>query len=78
VHEEEAREVLPAVLGGLDVDRPILVGHSDGGSIALIYAAAARVEVRCWSGGQVNGKGKARDGLPARRAFGRCEMLEAR
>lgn len=39
MHEEEAREVLPAVLGRLEVERPILVGHSDGGSIALIYAA---------------------------------------
>jgi pimeloyl-ACP methyl ester carboxylesterase len=36
---EEAREVLPALLDRLDVERPILVGHSDGGSIALIYAA---------------------------------------
>jgi pimeloyl-ACP methyl ester carboxylesterase len=37
---EEAHEVLPAVLGRLDVLRPILVGHSDGGSIALIHASA--------------------------------------
>jgi pimeloyl-ACP methyl ester carboxylesterase len=36
---EEAREVLPAVLAALGLERPILVGHSDGGSIALIYAA---------------------------------------
>jgi pimeloyl-ACP methyl ester carboxylesterase len=36
---EEAREVLPALLDRLDIERPILVGHSDGGSIALIYAA---------------------------------------
>jgi pimeloyl-ACP methyl ester carboxylesterase len=36
---EEAREVLPAVLGSLGIERPILVGHSDGGSIALIYGA---------------------------------------
>ena len=36
---EEARQVLPAVLGRLEVERPILVGHSDGGSIALVYAA---------------------------------------
>jgi pimeloyl-ACP methyl ester carboxylesterase len=40
---EEARDVLPAVLGELDVRRPILVGHSDGGSIALIYASEHEV-----------------------------------
>jgi pimeloyl-ACP methyl ester carboxylesterase len=35
---EEALGVLPAVLEALDVPRPILVGHSDGASIALIHA----------------------------------------
>lgn len=35
----EAIEMLPALLAALDVERPLLVGHSDGGSIALIYAA---------------------------------------
>jgi pimeloyl-ACP methyl ester carboxylesterase len=37
---EEALEVLPALLPQLDAAAPILVGHSDGGSIALIHAAA--------------------------------------
>src|SRR6266704_3613402 len=36
----EALEALPEVLDKLGVDDPILVGHSDGGSIALLYAAA--------------------------------------
>jgi pimeloyl-ACP methyl ester carboxylesterase len=36
---EEALEVLPALLAQLDAADPILVGHSDGGSIALIHAA---------------------------------------
>jgi pimeloyl-ACP methyl ester carboxylesterase/predicted GNAT family acetyltransferase len=36
---EEALEVLPELLARLDVQEPILVGHSDGASIALIYAA---------------------------------------
>jgi pimeloyl-ACP methyl ester carboxylesterase len=36
---EEALEVLPALLAGHGIERPILVGHSDGGSIALIHAA---------------------------------------
>ena len=44
---EEALEVLPRLLGGLGIQEPILVGHSDGASIALIYAAhhAARAVV---------------------------------
>ncbi|MDH0091682.1 alpha/beta hydrolase [Achromobacter mucicolens] len=40
---QEAHDVLPALLEGLGVnahrDRPVLFGHSDGGSIALLYAA---------------------------------------
>jgi pimeloyl-ACP methyl ester carboxylesterase len=35
---EEALEVLPEVLAQLEAATPILVGHSDGGSIALIHA----------------------------------------
>jgi pimeloyl-ACP methyl ester carboxylesterase len=38
---DEALAVLPALLDRLGIDRPILVGHSDGASIALIHAAAA-------------------------------------
>jgi pimeloyl-ACP methyl ester carboxylesterase len=34
----EALVVLPEVLDRLGLERPILFGHSDGGSIALIYA----------------------------------------
>jgi len=36
---EEALDVLPALLPLLDADEPVLVGHSDGASIALIHAA---------------------------------------
>jgi pimeloyl-ACP methyl ester carboxylesterase len=35
---EEALEVLSAVLEQMNAQRPLLVGHSDGGSIALIHA----------------------------------------
>jgi pimeloyl-ACP methyl ester carboxylesterase len=35
---EEARDVLPALLEQVDAPEPVLVGHSDGGSIALIHA----------------------------------------
>jgi len=37
---EEALESLPQLLAGLRIERPILVGHSDGASIALIHAGA--------------------------------------
>jgi len=37
--EFEAWEVLPRVLEACGVADPILVGHSDGGSIALMYAS---------------------------------------
>jgi len=35
----QAYEVLPALLAALDVERPLLFGHSDGASIALLHAA---------------------------------------
>lgn len=38
----EALEALPAVLAALGIERPLLVGHSDGGSIALIHAGDGR------------------------------------
>jgi pimeloyl-ACP methyl ester carboxylesterase len=41
---EEALTVLPALLPQLAAARPILVGHSDGASIALIHAASHAVE----------------------------------
>jgi len=37
----EGEERLPQLLAAAGVDRPILFGHSDGGSIALYYAAAS-------------------------------------
>lgn len=35
---EEGLETLPALLDQLAIERPILFGHSDGASIALLYA----------------------------------------
>ncbi|HYF20947.1 MAG TPA: alpha/beta hydrolase [Ramlibacter sp.] len=35
----EAWEVLPALLGQLGMGSPVLLGHSDGGSIALLHAS---------------------------------------
>jgi pimeloyl-ACP methyl ester carboxylesterase len=42
----EAQEALPELLARLGVERPILVGHSDGASIALIYAGTHPEAVR--------------------------------
>ena len=36
----EALDVLPRLLETFDIRRPVLFGHSDGGSISLIYAGA--------------------------------------
>jgi pimeloyl-ACP methyl ester carboxylesterase len=42
----QAHEVLPALLQALDVkQRPWLFGHSDGGSIALLYAAKFSAQI---------------------------------
>lgn len=35
----EAWEVLPALLEALGISRPVLLGHSDGASIALLHAS---------------------------------------
>ena len=37
---DEAAVVLPALLRTLGIERPVLFGHSDGASIALIHAAS--------------------------------------
>jgi pimeloyl-ACP methyl ester carboxylesterase len=41
----EADEVLPELLDRLGYDRPVLVGHSDGASIALLFAGRADADV---------------------------------
>jgi pimeloyl-ACP methyl ester carboxylesterase len=35
----EAFEVLPRLLEALDIESPVLLGHSDGGTVALLYAS---------------------------------------
>src|SRR5713101_875878 len=39
---DEARDVLPRVLAGIGFRRGLLVGHSDGASIAAIYAGSVQ------------------------------------
>jgi pimeloyl-ACP methyl ester carboxylesterase len=43
---QEAKVVLPDLLRQLEIERPILLGHSDGASIALIYAGTWPEHVR--------------------------------
>jgi pimeloyl-ACP methyl ester carboxylesterase len=43
---DEALRVLPALLHELEIEDPVLIGHSDGASIALIYAGQHRDGVR--------------------------------
>jgi pimeloyl-ACP methyl ester carboxylesterase len=42
----EALDELPALRAALAIDDPILVGHSDGASIALIHAGSGQFKVR--------------------------------
>src|SRR5262249_5355760 len=37
---DEGLIALPALLKALDIENPVLVGHSDGASISLIYAGS--------------------------------------
>lgn len=37
--QEEALDVLPKIMAHLNLKNPILIGHSDGGTIGLLYAA---------------------------------------
>ncbi|BAO29458.1 alpha/beta fold hydrolase [Sulfuritalea hydrogenivorans] len=41
----EAGEALPELLAALDITKPVLVGHSDGASIALLHAGDGRFDV---------------------------------
>ncbi|MCP5026015.1 MAG: alpha/beta hydrolase [Actinomycetia bacterium] len=43
---DEALDVLPQVLEAAGINDPILVGHSDGGSISLVYTGAGAGPVR--------------------------------
>src|ERR1700730_1734352 len=42
----EAKVVLPELLRQFEINEPILLGHSDGASIALIYAGTWPQQVR--------------------------------
>ena len=44
--EQQSLEVLPALLAQFAIERPVLLGHSEGAAIALIYAANYPDKVR--------------------------------
>jgi pimeloyl-ACP methyl ester carboxylesterase len=44
--EQQAHDVLPALLAHFAIDCPVLLGHSEGAAIALIYAAMHPGKVR--------------------------------
>ncbi len=43
---DQAFQVLPQLLAALEIERPWLFGHSDGGSIALLYASRFSDQLR--------------------------------
>lgn len=44
--QRQANEVLPPLFKALQIQRPWLFGHSDGGSIALLHAARSEADLR--------------------------------
>ncbi|MEU2512975.1 alpha/beta fold hydrolase [Streptomyces syringium] len=65
---EHAHEVLPELLDLLGVRSPVLVGHSDGGSIALLYASVRPVEAVVAMGPHMYFEDQNRLGIEAARA----------
>ena len=69
----EAWEVLPALVREWGVDKPVLIGHSDGGTIALLHAARFAVEGCVVMAPHLSGWS---DGAQARRWVRIAENLE--
>jgi pimeloyl-ACP methyl ester carboxylesterase len=65
--DEEAQEVLPALLAELGIVEPVLVGHSDGATIALVHAAAHAVRGVVAMAPHVFMESEALDGIRAAR-----------
>jgi len=76
--EFEAYEVLPRVLDACGVSHPILFGHSDGGSIALMYASRFPVRAVVTEAAHVFVEDVTRAGIRAALAAWRATDLPAR
>jgi pimeloyl-ACP methyl ester carboxylesterase len=63
----EAQVVLPEILRAAGIRQTVLAGHSDGGSIAAIYAAT-------FPAPSSSGSGSSRPSVAARRAFARSDQ----
>jgi pimeloyl-ACP methyl ester carboxylesterase len=62
---EQGEQWLPEVLRAAGIDRPILFGHSDGGSIALYYAALEAPRALVSEAAHVFVEDVTRDGIRA-------------
>lgn len=58
-----ALEELPAVLAACSIERPLLIGHSDGGTIALLFAAHHRPAAVVTEAAHIFVEQAARDGI---------------
>ncbi|WP_328316278.1 alpha/beta fold hydrolase [Streptomyces sp. NBC_00388] len=65
---EHAQDVLPGLLDALGLERPVLVGHSDGASIALLHASVRPVEAVIGMGPHMYFEEENRLGIEAARA----------
>lgn len=76
----EARDVLPRVLDTAGIEAPLLLGHSDGGSIALLYAAKnpARCAGAITEAAHVFVEERTLDGIRAAVRAWQCTDLPAR
>lgn len=76
--DREALEVLPQVLSACDVGEPLLIGHSDGGTIALLYAAEHSARAVVSEAGHVFVEPETRAGIRDAVAAWRTTDLAAR
>ncbi|MCX4902592.1 alpha/beta hydrolase [Streptomyces sp. NBC_01005] len=65
---EHAQDLLPELLDALGMHRPVLVGHSDGASMALLHASVRPVEAVVGMGPHMYFEEENRIGIEAARA----------